>query len=112
MSANKQLAGLLFENVRAKADKGLALNLREVAIVTGYGYRQVRDWNLPLLSGKITWTEFIAWKASRLVLAQGQQTAPHPESIPADKSGAPRSRHGSPASSSRVRGSRLSRLLR
>lgn len=55
-----------------KRDNGVALNLGELAVVSGYDYKsQVRKWPklehdpLPLFEGKITWPEFQAWKRRR-----------------------------------------------
>ena len=49
----------------ARAREGLALNLKELAIATGYGYSTVRGWHhngMPLLDGKITRSEALAWR--------------------------------------------------
>jgi len=53
--------------IMASARQGLALNLKELAIATGYGYSTVRVWHkngTPPLDGKITRREAIAWRKS------------------------------------------------
>ena len=53
------------DEVLARARDGLALNLKELAVATGYGYSTVRVWHsngMPLLDGKITRSEALAWR--------------------------------------------------
>ena len=53
------------EEILARAREGLALNLKELAVATGYGYSTVRGWHyngMPLLDGKITRGEALAWR--------------------------------------------------
>jgi hypothetical protein len=47
-----------------KRDNGMALNLLELAVVSGYDYKIVRSWDLPLIDGKITWPEYLKWRRS------------------------------------------------
>jgi hypothetical protein len=53
------------DEVRARAKQGMALNLQELAIATGYGYSTVRTWHdngMPLLDGRITMKEALVWR--------------------------------------------------
>lgn len=53
------------DEVRQRAREGLALNLQELAIATGYGYSTVRRWHdngMPLLDGRITRSDALAWR--------------------------------------------------
>ena len=53
------------DEILSRAREGLALNLKELAIATGYGYSTVRNWHsngMPLLDGKITRSEALAWR--------------------------------------------------
>ena len=53
------------EEVRARAKQGMALNLQELATATGYGYSTIRIWHengMPLLDGRITMKEALAWR--------------------------------------------------
>jgi hypothetical protein len=45
------------DEVLLRARQGMALNMKELAIATGYGYSKVRAWRdngLPLIDGRIT----------------------------------------------------------
>ena len=56
---------ILKNEILARAREGLALNLKELAIATGYGYSTVRGWHyngMPLLDGKTTRSEALAWR--------------------------------------------------
>jgi hypothetical protein len=53
------------EEIMIRARGGMALNLKELAVATGYGYSTVRGWHLngmPLLDGKITRKEALTWR--------------------------------------------------
>ena len=53
------------DEVRARAKQGMALNLQELATATGYGYSTIRAWHengMPLLDGRITMKEALAWR--------------------------------------------------
>lgn len=53
------------DEILSRAREGLALNLKELAVATGYGYSTVRGWHsngMPLLDGKITRSEALAWR--------------------------------------------------
>lgn len=53
------------DEIIVRARMGLALNLQELAIATGYGYSTVRGWHdngMPLLDGKITRKEALGWR--------------------------------------------------
>lgn len=85
---NKQLAHHDFAAVKAKADAGLALSLRELAVRTGFGYTQVRGWTLlglPLFQRKIFWSDFLAWKATRLETALAANNGPKQPLTPTGK---------------------------
>lgn len=58
----KRLRDVSEEHARDRALRGQALNLKELAIVTGFSYAAVRSWNLPLLSGKIFYDDFVLWR--------------------------------------------------
>jgi hypothetical protein len=45
-----------------KWNNGMAVNLKELAVVTGYHYATARRWGVPLFAGKITKSEFESWK--------------------------------------------------
>ena len=63
---DRQLATINLSLALFKWDHGMACNLKEVAVVTGYYYGQVRRWDLPLFEGKITRSEFFAWKRKKM----------------------------------------------
>ena len=53
------------DEILSRAREGLALNLKELAIATGYGYSTVRGWHgngMSLIDGKITRSEALAWR--------------------------------------------------
>jgi hypothetical protein len=66
VTRDKQLAAINLPAALFKWDHGMACNLKEVAVVTGYYYAQVRRWDLPLFDGKITRSEFLAWKRKKI----------------------------------------------
>jgi hypothetical protein len=52
------------QEIVRRAKQGLALNLRQLAVATGYCYSIVRQWKkdgLPLKYGKITLADACAW---------------------------------------------------
>ena len=52
------------EEIIRRAKRGLALNLAQLAVATGYCYSIVRQWKkdgLPLKYGKITLADASAW---------------------------------------------------
>ena len=75
---DKQLAGVDFCVALFKWTHQVACNLKEVAIVTGYHYGQVRRWELPLFDGKITRSEFIAWKRKKMAEKRSNQAQTEP----------------------------------
>lgn len=112
---NKQLAHQDFMELKLKADAGKALNLRELSILTGFGYGKVRTWaqrGLPVFEGKIFWSDFLAWKASRLASAPGSVDGSHQPPQPAGKSEARMAKQGSPPGASRARGRHLEDVLK
>ena len=61
--------------VNTKVAFGFGLTLKELAVKTGYSYETARKWKgqgLPLLSGKITYEDFLVWKARHM----GLESAP------------------------------------
>lgn len=87
-----------------KWNNGIACNLKEVAVATGYDYWKIRRLNLPLFESKITQREFNAWKlwqkrkANRLQRQSGERedqspgpaTAAQKRRLTADRSGGSR----------------------
>jgi hypothetical protein len=66
LTRDRQLAAINLSVALFKWDHGMACNLKEVAVVSGYHYAQVRRWDLPLFEGKITRSEFLAWKRKKM----------------------------------------------
>src|SRR5713101_3325450 len=62
---DKQLQGVNIAATLFKWSNGMAVNLKELAVVTGYDYATVRHWGVPLFDRKITKLEFSAWKHGR-----------------------------------------------
>jgi hypothetical protein len=58
----KRLRYVSQEQARDKVLRGQALNLKELALVTGFSYSAVRSWSLPVLSGKIFYDDFVLWR--------------------------------------------------
>lgn len=53
------------DEVLARAKQGMALNMWELHIATGRGYSTIREWHengMPLLDGRITLKEALAWR--------------------------------------------------
>jgi hypothetical protein len=59
---DKQLQGVNIAATLFKWSNGMAVNLKELAVVTGYDYATVRRWGVPLFDRKITKLEFNQWK--------------------------------------------------
>jgi hypothetical protein len=74
ITRDKQLAGVDLCVALFKWSHQIACNLKEVAIVTGHHYAQVRRWRLQLFDGKITRSEFIAWKRETTAKRHSDQT--------------------------------------
>jgi len=62
---DKQLQVVDVPTALFKWNNGMAVNLKELAVVTGYDYASVRRWGVPLFTGKITKSEFESWKRSK-----------------------------------------------
>lgn len=85
------------DEVRARAKQGMALNLQELAIATGYGYSTIRGWHengMPLLDGRITMREALAWRKQyertrQLGLRSQIPTVSHHPLLASGKSGVP-----------------------
>jgi hypothetical protein len=85
------------EKIRLRANLGLALNRRELAIATGYGYSTVRAWcekGMPLIDGRITMRDAMAWrkrheKAMRLESQSQIPTVLHHPLLTSGKYGVP-----------------------
>jgi hypothetical protein len=63
--------------VIVRAKQGLSLNLRELAIASGYGYSMVRKWykaGLPLMDGRITLRDAMAWRKAQAAGQPGSQS--------------------------------------
>lgn len=58
----KQLLTVQQEEARAKAARGEGLTLKELAVVTGMSYGAVRSWDVPTLSGKVFYDDFVLWR--------------------------------------------------
>jgi hypothetical protein len=85
------------DEVIARAKLGMALNLHELAIATGYGYSTIRTWHengMPLLDGRITLKEALAWRkqyeqTKQLGLQSQIPTVLHHPLLTSGKSGVP-----------------------
>ena len=85
------------EEVLARAKQGMALNLQELATATGYGYSTIRTWHengMPLLDGRITMKEALAWRKQyeRIKQSESQsrtRTVAHHPLLTSGKSGVP-----------------------
>ncbi len=65
MSGNAQLAGISYAAAKAKADTDRGLTLRELAVVTEMPYSTVRQWpeaGLPMLGGRVFYSDFVEWR--------------------------------------------------
>ena len=79
---DKQLSDLNRATVMALVDAGFPLSLRELAVATGYSYTSVRGWKgmgLPILSGRVSWEDFLAWKRIKLGLESSRPAAANPQ---------------------------------
>jgi hypothetical protein len=85
------------EEVMVRAKRGMALNLQELAIASGYGYSTVRQWHangMLLIDGKITLREALAWRRQYEKARRSESQSPTPTVLrhpllAAGKSGAP-----------------------
>jgi hypothetical protein len=85
------------EEVMRRAREGMALNLRELATATGYGYSTIRLWHengMPLLDGRTTMREALAWRkqyerTKQLVSRSQIPTVLHHPLLTSGKSGVP-----------------------
>ena len=93
-------------NAKQKAKAGMALNLRELAAVTGYSYSSIKSMRLTLFYGKIREHDFWQIMKSRSRFerptsdARAAVASPGGERLMqaiADKFRAPRSKNGPPA---------------
>ena len=85
--SDKQLSKKDREEVMWKAKNGLALTLKELSVVSGYGYSQWRSWKaqgLPLIAGKIPLKKAIEWVERWAQAGQSQvprQSNPRPSAV-------------------------------
>jgi hypothetical protein len=84
LTRDRQLAAVDLSTTMFKWTHEMACNLKEVAAVTGYHYAQVRRWGLPLFEGKITKSEFIAWKRKKMADKRSDQAQRQP-ALPLDR---------------------------
>jgi len=113
--SDKQLSQIDFKQVRAKADSGQALSLRELATVTGFGYTQVRGWSksgLPVFYGRVFYQDFLNWKQKVLESKSGPGLERRLAQADIDKSVGPRTERGLRSRPPRSRERQLERLLR
>lgn len=66
LTRDKQLLEIDAAAALFKWHNGIACNLKEVAVSSGYGYWLVRSWDLPLFHEKITKREFEKWKRDQM----------------------------------------------
>ena len=85
ITRDRQLAAVDLSAALFKWTHEMACNLKEVAVVTGYHYAHVRRWRLPLFDGKITRSEFIAWKRKKLAEKRPDE-AERQQALPLDRS--------------------------
>src|SRR5439155_7272955 len=62
---DKQLQAVNIAAALFKWNNGMAVNLKELAVLTGYDYATVRRWGVPLFDRKITKLEFNQWKCEQ-----------------------------------------------
>ena len=72
---DKQLQVVDVPTALFKWNNGMAVNLKELAVVTGYDYASVRRWGVLLFTGEITKSEFESWKRSRKTERADNQVA-------------------------------------
>jgi hypothetical protein len=117
---DKQLQVVNIAATLFKWGNGMAVNLKELAVATGYDYATVRRWGVPLFDRKITKLEFNEWKreqgrigieerkqsiAPRADASPGPATAARQRRLAVDKFGGSPHWHGSPTSSQSQPGS-------
>ena len=108
---DKQLQVVNIAATLFKWSNGMAVNLKELAVVTGYDYATVRRWGVPLFDRKITKLEFNEWKREqgrigieerkqsivpRSDASPGPATVARQRRLAADKFGGSRVWHSSP----------------
>lgn len=93
---DKQLQFVDILKTLFKWNNGMALNLKEVAVVTGYDYGRVRRWGVPLFAGKITKSEFESWK-------RREKTQAANENVPGPNPTFPLGKGTGPATAARQR---------
>ena len=111
---DKQLQAVNVAATLFKWNNGMAVNLKELAVVNGYDYATVRRWGVPLFDRKITKLEFNDWKReqSRIGIEEKKQpiapcadassgpaTVARRRRLAADNFGGSPHWHGSPTSS-------------
>jgi len=92
---DKQLQVVNIAATLFKWNKGMAVNLKELAVVTGYDYATVRRWGVPLFHRKITKLEFNEWKREQgkmEISDREQQIAPCADQSPSPATAARRRR--------------------
>lgn len=72
-----------------KWNNGMAVNLKQLAVVTGYDYATVRRWGVPLFAGKITKSEFESWKREAKLQRAKDQVANRESGLPVDSAVGP-----------------------
>ncbi|SRR6266496_379841 len=111
---DKQLRVVNIAATLFKWNNGMAVNLKELAVLTGYDYATVRRWGVLLFERKITKLEFNEWKreqgkieikerkqpiAPRADQSPSPATAARQRRLAADKFGGSRPSHCPPTSS-------------
>jgi hypothetical protein len=91
-------------NARTKAKNDMALNLTELAQVTGYGRSSLQAMKLPLICGKMRLRDFWRNMQYRQAIPSPTPTSAFPVTAHsmlaiADKFRAPRSKNGQPTAS-------------
>lgn len=104
---NVQLRRYNVAAVLFKWNNGMAVNVQELCIATGYAYSKVRKWKLTLFEDKITRSEFNRWKRAQPV-TETLPAAPREDrqSGPATRARQRRSTSGKSGGSPCSRGSR------
>ena len=85
------------DEIFKRAERGMALNMQELAVASGYGYSTVRQWHangMPLIDGKITLREALAWRKQYEKTKRSESQSPiptvsHHPLLAAGKSGVP-----------------------
>ena len=92
------------EHLLWKAKQGMALNLSELSIASGYSYSTWKRWHargLPLVAGRISLSEGMKWARKHQVLSAPKKPSVSKPASPLldafDKRDAPSRRRGSQA---------------